>query len=474
MRITVHCINPQNMAYWQKPKNYMREMDFERDYMPGNVAAEMGDCQETEALKAQAIAARSFAYQYLLKNAAIYDTGKAQAFLASRAASKNYLLHRQAAEETEGIVVCYNGKPCNTHYSHSNGGYVKKSSNKWEPGGYADPWDDQKKNGHGSGMSQVGAENMAKAGKTYREILAFYYPGTVLAAGYGDTVLTEIECVKIDEQTETEVTQMAQKTKMQAVIDFMRAQVGEPYDLGDHGPDKWDCSGLTMEAVEEIGLYWPHSSHYQWTENIKPGGDFNAYGTRDTLDRNKSAFLFNYGERTNGEMGMVHVGAYDAATGTILQAGGYGSPGVSDKPYNSGWFSHWATLKVADELIDAPETPQDKPTSTLRIGSQGDLVRELQYLLNADVLDANLKVDGKFGPLTEGAVMKYQSQYGLKVDGIVGPQTWKSLWEDKPEPSEEPEIIDDPLFAVTVYDLDAAARDTLVAQFPRTTYTQQE
>lgn len=34
--------------------------------------------------------------------------------------------------------------------------------------------------GHGVGMSQVGAEAMARSGATYKEILAWYYPGTVL------------------------------------------------------------------------------------------------------------------------------------------------------------------------------------------------------------------------------------------------------------------------------------------------------
>ena len=32
--------------------------------------------------------------------------------------------------------------------------------------------------GHGIGMSQNGANEMAKAGKTYEEILQFFYPGT--------------------------------------------------------------------------------------------------------------------------------------------------------------------------------------------------------------------------------------------------------------------------------------------------------
>lgn len=35
--------------------------------------------------------------------------------------------------------------------------------------------------GHGVGMSQNGAQGMAKAGKTYKQILEFFYPGTEVA-----------------------------------------------------------------------------------------------------------------------------------------------------------------------------------------------------------------------------------------------------------------------------------------------------
>src|SRR5947209_3807744 len=43
-----------------------------------------------------------------------------------------------------------------------------------------------KGNGHGHGMSQYGAKGAAEAGKTYQQILAFYYPGTAVRtkAGY--------------------------------------------------------------------------------------------------------------------------------------------------------------------------------------------------------------------------------------------------------------------------------------------------
>ncbi|WP_058235485.1 C40 family peptidase [Devriesea agamarum] len=58
-------------------------------------------------------------------------------------------------------------------------------------------------------------------------------------------------------------------------------------------------------------------------------------------------------------------------------------------------------------------------------GSRGDSVRDLQKALNDN--DANLAEDGIFGPRTHRAVINYQSENGLRVDGIVGPQTRASL-----------------------------------------------
>jgi peptidoglycan hydrolase-like protein with peptidoglycan-binding domain len=41
-------------------------------------------------------------------------------------------------------------------------------------------------------------------------------------------------------------------------------------------------------------------------------------------------------------------------------------------------------------------------------------------------------VDGRFGPLTEAAVVRYQQRTGLAADGIVGPKTWAALRHPTP------------------------------------------
>jgi peptidoglycan hydrolase-like protein with peptidoglycan-binding domain len=56
--------------------------------------------------------------------------------------------------------------------------------------------------------------------------------------------------------------------------------------------------------------------------------------------------------------------------------------------------------------------------------SQGSsAVRVLQRRM-ALAGDSPGPIDGRYGPLTRAAVMRFQAEHGLVVDGIVGPQTW--------------------------------------------------
>ncbi|MDX3839526.1 peptidoglycan-binding protein [Streptomyces europaeiscabiei] len=66
-------------------------------------------------------------------------------------------------------------------------------------------------------------------------------------------------------------------------------------------------------------------------------------------------------------------------------------------------------------------------TPTLQQGSHGPAVRKLQRLLNDHLPDLQLVVDGRFGPVTDGRVRKFQQRVDIAVDGIVGPQTWGRL-----------------------------------------------
>jgi len=62
----------------------------------------------------------------------------------------------------------------------------------------------------------------------------------------------------------------------------------------------------------------------------------------------------------------------------------------------------------------------------LRRGSRGECVKVLQTALKALGIDPG-PIDGIFGPKTEAAVRAFQQMARIKVDGIVGPQTWGAL-----------------------------------------------
>jgi hypothetical protein len=75
-------------------------------------------------------------------------------------------------------------------------------------------------------------------------------------------------------------------------------------------------------------------------------------------------------------------------------------------------------------------------------GSSGDVVREIQTNLNLwgsqSTLAGNkaLAVDGKFGPRTRAAVVAFQKEAGIQQDGIVGPETRRTLKERKAREAE--------------------------------------
>ena len=60
-----------------------------------------------------------------------------------------------------------------------------------------------------------------------------------------------------------------------------------------------------------------------------------------------------------------------------------------------------------------------EPSGNLKSGSKGDTVRWLQVALN-NTMSSGLDIDGHYGPKTKAAVRSFQSQNGLKADGIFG------------------------------------------------------
>lgn len=66
----------------------------------------------------------------------------------------------------------------------------------------------------------------------------------------------------------------------------------------------------------------------------------------------------------------------------------------------------------------------------LRLGSRGDEVRKVQERL--------FVADGRFGAITEGAVMGFQRARGLPVTGAVDENTWEAMFPTETRPITDP------------------------------------
>ncbi len=236
------------------------------DYVVGVVAAEMPASFELEALKAQAIAARTYVLQYLETNDKIGSTTASQVYIDKNAMQakwqtdfdKYFSKITKAVHSTEGLVIKYNNKLIKSYYYAMSNGYTENSQNVFNESidylvSVESKWDANnekeillskeefctklaltcenisitniKRNesnrvttlningqeftgiairkllnlrstdfyisvnenniliktkgyGHGVGLSQYGANNMAKLGYHYDEILKYYYQNT--------------------------------------------------------------------------------------------------------------------------------------------------------------------------------------------------------------------------------------------------------------------------------------------------------
>ena len=79
-----------------------------------------------------------------------------------------------------------------------------------------------------------------------------------------------------------------------------------------------------------------------------------------------------------------------------------------------------------------PPTGSRQPTLRKTDKDMDGWVEYAQELLNG--LGYNLKIDGNFGSGTYKAVIDFQTKNGLKIDGIIGNQTWAALRKGTPEP----------------------------------------
>lgn len=130
-----------------------------RDYLYSVVGAEMSASWSIEALKAQAVAARSYAIVHTVRHQRrAYDLDDTQRYQAYKGITTEASSTHQAVHQTAGEFISYGGGVVESLYA-ANQDIVNDAHS-------------------GYGMSQTGALDLAQQGYLYYEILSAYYPDT--------------------------------------------------------------------------------------------------------------------------------------------------------------------------------------------------------------------------------------------------------------------------------------------------------
>lgn len=250
-------------------------------------------------------------------------------------------------------------------------------------------------------------------------------------------------------------------------VEFLKKMVGQPYWYGTcvynctesllarkakQYPSHYGSSRMAKynKAVENknvcadcVGL----GKGFVWTnggegviEAIGTGSSFkNNYATNNCPDKSANG-MFTYAKSKGKNYGTIdtipeipglavckdgHVGYY-IGNGKVVEAYGY-TKGIIITDLKKRPWVNWYEFPGIEYISSTVSEPVAAPV-TLRKGSKGIRVKELQTILLSLGYDlGSAGADGIFGSKTYQAVKDFQTEKGLKVDGIVGKATWKAL-----------------------------------------------
>lgn len=220
----------------------------------------------------------------------------------------------------------------------------------------------------------------------------------------------------------------------------------------DYPENQWwrgldvDCGSFMSKCLHEALLKIGVNTGYQYFE---PQGGWSIYN--ETFLR-KYCDRYNYSDVRN-QVGDILVSGghtvmitavnpdyithaandYDGRTGDSS-----GNEIRTQKLYDGGWHYIYRLKDQYNKDIDSgshvePTEGDEIMTklSTLKKGSTGNQVKNLQALLNLWTTQSgkyrDIEVDGYFGNATEARLKAYQNLQGLVADGICGPKTWADI-----------------------------------------------
>ena len=183
-----------------------------------------------------------------------------------------------------------------------------------------------------------------------------------------------------------------------AFIDWVIFQTCKRFGYGAETARQVLCGDFDDYTYNSVALY---KKAGRWTQTPRRGDQIFFGGSGHTgIVTSVSGGIVNTIEGNKGD--KVTRCSYSKSSPSII---GYGRPRY--------------------ELIGGTVIPESEEYDMPQIqrGSKGKAVKILQIILG------DLEVDGSFGPATQAATLAFQKKHGLTADGVVGPKTWRALFD---------------------------------------------
>ena len=221
----------------------------------------------------------------------------------------------------------------------------------------------------------------------------------------------------------------------------------------------FDCRGFTDWVLKQFGFdLIGEGATSQWDTK----SNWCIWGTaEDGIPDNVLVNIFIWNGKT-----MKHTGFY--YNGDTCEC----SNGVQHfHPMKKNRWTHWAVAKCFESecVWDPSESGENGPSGpsdnevdkdtypTLRRGDKGQKVEKMQLLLiERGYSLPKYGADGDYGSETEKAVKAFQRDWGLKEDGVCGPDTWKMLLSVPEKPKH---------YIVTLTNLSQSEAEALVEKY---------
>ncbi len=314
------------------------------DYIAGVLTAEF-DGYPIEAMKAQAVAARTYV---------LNKTNSCQNVIGNSSYTQNFKANasataKQATNATAGeILVDALGNIFSAEYDSWNckGSttctYTKKPNGEKHTVTISNKYLSRAAGGHGRGMSQLAAADMADKGSNYREILSFFY-----SDGVQITNLTKMSGPGLSAANPYGFRKrISQPAKNSEGAQFYFSNLNRSYSSGYTGQCTWYAYGRANEILSDVGsnLKWDiaNNAGLWYSTNLQNG----ARGFQSSSDYTKPKVGAIVVWKNAGAPGHVAIVEEVHANGTITIS----EANIPTKKSNSNPYG-WQTVTLTLEEV---------------------------------------------------------------------------------------------------------------------------